>query len=146
MSSANLRNLLIEFQATVNGEATIAALNLDHIEARAPDRHHAREVPRVSFIRPDDRPQREIHRREEAADRRTAVTNTARIVFPSHPRRQPPSRTASLAGPSQLRGGGICRICGCTDDNACVVDGIACHWIEPDLCSACVSEEGQSDG
>lgn len=27
-----------------------------------------------------------------------------------------------------------CRICGCTDDNACP-DG--CYWIEEDLCSAC---------
>jgi hypothetical protein len=29
-----------------------------------------------------------------------------------------------------------CRICGCTEDNAC--DG-GCFWIEDDLCSACVS-------
>lgn len=28
-----------------------------------------------------------------------------------------------------------CRICGCDDDHAC--EG-GCHWIEPDLCSACV--------
>lgn len=30
----------------------------------------------------------------------------------------------------------ICRKCGCTDERAC--DG-GCHWIEPDLCSACVT-------
>lgn len=30
-----------------------------------------------------------------------------------------------------------CRKCGCTDNNACVTNGIACHWVEADLCSAC---------
>lgn len=30
-----------------------------------------------------------------------------------------------------------CRICGCTEHRACVVAGLPCHWIEPDLCSAC---------
>jgi len=31
-----------------------------------------------------------------------------------------------------------CRICGCTEEHACDQDdGNACHWIEPDLCSAC---------
>jgi hypothetical protein len=34
-----------------------------------------------------------------------------------------------------------CRACGCTDDNCsgCVSrTGFACHWVEADLCSACV--------
>jgi hypothetical protein len=32
-----------------------------------------------------------------------------------------------------------CRVCGCTDNRACVDEnGVPCHWIEPDLCSACV--------
>lgn len=30
----------------------------------------------------------------------------------------------------------FCRVCGCTDTNACP-DG--CYWVEPDLCSSCVS-------
>lgn len=31
-----------------------------------------------------------------------------------------------------------CRVCGCTDDNACVGDdGRPCHWVAADLCSAC---------
>ncbi|MGE0408718.1 MAG: hypothetical protein AB7P23_05575 [Amphiplicatus sp.] len=31
-----------------------------------------------------------------------------------------------------------CRKCGCTAFNACVdVFGDGCHWVEPDLCSAC---------
>ncbi len=35
-----------------------------------------------------------------------------------------------------------CRICGCTDDDcgACIErTGMACYWVEPDLCSACVN-------
>lgn len=38
-----------------------------------------------------------------------------------------------------------CRVCGCTDDNCsqCVErTGEPCHWVEPDLCSACVEIEG----
>lgn len=42
-----------------------------------------------------------------------------------------------------------CRVCGCTDDRACVdpVTGIACHWLPArspadDICSAC---EGARD-
>ena len=33
----------------------------------------------------------------------------------------------------------ICRICGCTDYNACLdkETGVACHWVEDDLCSNC---------
>lgn len=32
----------------------------------------------------------------------------------------------------------VCRVCGCTDDAACVgEDGIPCHWVEWDLCSQC---------
>jgi hypothetical protein len=33
----------------------------------------------------------------------------------------------------------ICRICGCTDDNACIDEetGEPCHWVEDDLCSNC---------
>ena len=31
-----------------------------------------------------------------------------------------------------------CRFCGCTDKKACVVDGIPCHWVFPDICSACM--------
>lgn len=29
----------------------------------------------------------------------------------------------------------VCRVCGCTEDNACPG---GCYWVEPDLCSACV--------
>ncbi|HEY2249640.1 MAG TPA: hypothetical protein VGH74_01220 [Planctomycetaceae bacterium] len=36
-----------------------------------------------------------------------------------------------------------CRICGCTDANACLDGGTgpACHWVEEDLCSVCVPED-----
>ena len=31
-----------------------------------------------------------------------------------------------------------CRVCGCTDDKACICDdGEPCHWVEKDLCSNC---------
>jgi len=33
---------------------------------------------------------------------------------------------------------GICRVCGCTDEEAC--EG-GCTWVEPDLCSSCVEKE-----
>lgn len=36
---------------------------------------------------------------------------------------------------------GRCRLCGCTDHNCevCVIKtGQPCHWVEADLCSACV--------
>ena len=34
---------------------------------------------------------------------------------------------------------GTCRVCGCTDDKACLDKdtGEACHWVEKDLCSSC---------
>ncbi|MFL5327375.1 MAG: hypothetical protein ACJ8C4_00540 [Gemmataceae bacterium] len=41
----------------------------------------------------------------------------------------------------QIRVGLICRVCGCTDDDCkqCIrMTGRPCHWVEPDLCSACV--------
>jgi hypothetical protein len=34
-----------------------------------------------------------------------------------------------------------CRLCFCTEDNACHGDfGVPCHWVSPDLCSACASQ------
>lgn len=37
-----------------------------------------------------------------------------------------------------------CRRCGCTDDNACQDQhGNGCHWVEPDLCSACAGDGGE---
>ncbi len=44
-----------------------------------------------------------------------------------------------------LRTPGTCRVCGCTDGDCslCVArTGVPCHWVEPDLCSACVGREG----
>lgn len=38
-----------------------------------------------------------------------------------------------------------CRVCGCTDDDCsgCVErSGEPCHWVEPDLCSACAAMGG----
>lgn len=45
--------------------------------------------------------------------------------------------------------GGVrtCRVCRCTDDDCrqCVEKtGRPCHWVEPDLCSACVQTQGKT--
>ena len=35
----------------------------------------------------------------------------------------------------------VCRVCGCTEWYACLnLFGDPCHWIEADLCSACMWE------
>jgi hypothetical protein len=47
----------------------------------------------------------------------------------------------------EMKGGRRCRKCGCTQFKACVrkkrgthvIAGNTCFWVEPDLCSACVS-------
>ena len=33
-----------------------------------------------------------------------------------------------------------CRVCGCTQDHACVTDDGPCAWVEADLCSACARD------
>lgn len=33
---------------------------------------------------------------------------------------------------------GYCRVCGCSQRNACETDSGPCGWVEEDLCSACV--------
>lgn len=38
-----------------------------------------------------------------------------------------------------------CRKCGCTEDRACSDNGVACHWVLPDLCSACVPKLNERD-
>ncbi len=32
---------------------------------------------------------------------------------------------------------GKCRVCGCTEDNACVTEHGSCHWVQENLCSVC---------
>ncbi len=40
----------------------------------------------------------------------------------------------------------VCRICGCTDDDACIGhDGQPCHWVTGELCSRCLEPTGQID-
>lgn len=36
----------------------------------------------------------------------------------------------------------ICRVCGCTNDRCCrsLSNMVPCHWVESDLCSACVEK------
>jgi ParB family transcriptional regulator, chromosome partitioning protein len=52
------------------------------------------------------------------------------------------SPTASIKNKDN-RTVGVCRVCGCTDDDCrqCIEKtGVPCHWVEPDLCSACAGE------
>ena len=47
---------------------------------------------------------------------------------------------AAGAGP----GVRACRVCGCTQERACVPAGaVSCYWVARDLCSACVGKEGR---
>ncbi len=62
----------------------------------------------------------------------------------------PVSQEAAEPGNLVLRaayvfnGLGVCRVCGCTEDDPCIEDvfgavpGRCCSWAAPDLCSACV--------
>jgi hypothetical protein len=49
----------------------------------------------------------------------------------------------------------LCRVCACTEHDACRVDqtgwrsatgGLGCWWVEPDLCSACDGRDRASGG
>jgi len=35
----------------------------------------------------------------------------------------------------------MCRVCGCTFEHACETEDGPCHWVEEDLCSACVGRD-----
>ena len=35
----------------------------------------------------------------------------------------------------------MCRVCGCTFDNACVHAGVPCAWAGQDLCTSCVEHQ-----
>ena len=41
----------------------------------------------------------------------------------------------------KMDGGSVCRVCGCSEEDACE-DG--CSWVEDDLCSACQGEEAEA--
>lgn len=52
---------------------------------------------------------------------------------------QTPRRRRLPDRPLRVRPG-VCRICGCSDFNACVPPtGVPCHWVQPDLCSNCAA-------
>lgn len=40
-----------------------------------------------------------------------------------------------------MRVGPRCRVCGCTENNACEGDLGGCYWVEPDLCSGCAPDD-----
>lgn len=35
-----------------------------------------------------------------------------------------------------------CRVCGCSDFDACMTDDGPCWWVEEDLCSGCDDSDG----
>jgi hypothetical protein len=37
-----------------------------------------------------------------------------------------------------------CRVCGCTNDKACITPEGPCSWVEWDLCSACADKEAKT--
>ncbi len=37
----------------------------------------------------------------------------------------------------------LCRVCGCSDFHACFTEGLPCHWVLPNLCSACFVADGE---
>jgi hypothetical protein len=45
--------------------------------------------------------------------------------------------------PSRL--GPVCRVCGCSQSDACGSGPYACAWAEPDLCTACAPEPARRD-
>jgi hypothetical protein len=50
----------------------------------------------------------------------------------------PHSSQEGGVGHGPAAGERACRICGCTDERACVTDAGPCFWVEVDVCSACV--------
>jgi len=50
---------------------------------------------------------------------------------------------AVLAAYQKSDGGMICKVCGCTEINACMTATGPCHWEKPFLCSNCVAATGR---
>lgn len=41
---------------------------------------------------------------------------------------------------------GVCRVCGCTDEEGCEGPVFGCWWVEPDLCSQCADPAYRDQG
>lgn len=74
---------------------------------------------------------------------RCAAHDSVRTITQAELDRQEINRPDRIATPpASIPVAGTCRMCGCTDADCsdCIrLTGVACHWIEPDLCSACNS-------
>lgn len=118
------------------------------------------EVVVGAFVRPDDtwkegrlrsqailaafgidpKPIEAAVRKEFAAKAKTPAkspTRKAKEPAKGNTKRKPLKQSS----PDSVR---RCRVCGCTDDDCrqCIEKtGEPCHWVEKDLCSACVNEE-----
>src|SRR5690349_5772136 len=45
-----------------------------------------------------------------------------------------------------MRAEQTCRVCGCTEDKACLTTAGPCWWVEPGLCSACAARHERALG
>lgn len=72
------------------------------------------------------------------AQRAIDVTDQARVLVVVLPEADGQMADAPATLTTLRSCDGYCRVCGCSQVNACVTDTGACHWVEPDLCSACV--------
>lgn len=74
-----------------------------------------------------------------------ALADACGIALPEH--WQPQANAVRDADPAEADDEddfgtpGVCRLCGCTEDHACETIAGPCHWLEPDLCSACADGE-----
>lgn len=50
----------------------------------------------------------------------------------------PDGGVLSVVGEPDVR---ACKICGCTDEEACVTPSGPCMWVYDDLCSACAGSD-----
>lgn len=64
-----------------------------------------------------------------------AELNRLRALSKNRRRQAKDKRSATKAARQPVER--ACRVCGCTENNACITDGVPCHWVGPALCSAC---------
>lgn len=112
-------------QAEIDAEAIDRWLRTDPITVQLPPPVMATVIELLHFCASSP----------ELVDEAREAANDSKKLFMAHV----PADIASIF--TRNLHTGVCRGCGCTDDNACLdpATGEACHWIAPNLCSACAS-------
>lgn len=83
--------------------------------------------------------QRETQAAVDKSDELTkAFALACRIISDNFPACLPNNQSWQDYILNRVRTEPVCRVCGCTEDNACPG---GCYWVEPDLCSACAQLE-----